>query len=146
MIKLKHFFTQTLGLSDTLFELFMYVVMGVFTTIINIVIFYIMENLLHVNYIISNVIAWVFSVLFAYLWNKKYVFAHEDNTSFINMKEMMSFFSFRFLSLGIDTVVLFVLVQWLNQQPLIAKIISNIVVLIANYLFSKFIIFKKPSN
>lgn len=146
MTKIKHFFTQTLGLSDTLFELFMYVVMGVFTTIINIVIFYVMENLLHVNYIISNVIAWIFSVLFAYLSNKKYVFAHEDNISFINIKEMMSFFSFRFLSLGIDTVVLFVLVQWLNQQPLIAKIISNVVVLIANYLFSKFIIFKKPSN
>lgn len=146
MTKLKHFFTQTLGLSDTLFELFMYVVMGVFTTIINIIIFYVMENLLHVNYIISNVIAWIFSVLFAYLSNKKYVFAHEDNTSFINIKEMMSFFSFRFLSLGIDTVVLFVLVQWLSQQPLIAKIISNVVVLIANYLFSKFIIFKKPSN
>ncbi|MGX6970453.1 GtrA family protein [Vagococcus bubulae] len=146
MTKIKHFFTQTLGLSDTLFELFMYVVMGVFTTIINIVIFYVMENLLHVNYIISNVIAWIFSVLFAYLSNKKYVFAHEDNTYFINIKEMMSFFSFRFLSLGIDTVVLFVLVQWLNQQPLIAKIISNVVVLIANYLFSKFIIFKKPSN
>lgn len=146
MTKFKYFFTKTLGLSDTLFELFMYIVMGVFTTLINIVIFYIMENLLHINYIISNVIAWVFSVLFAYLSNKKYVFAHEENKSFINIKEMVSFFSFRLLSLGIDTIVLFLLIQWLNQQPMIAKIISNVVVLVANYVFSKFIIFKKPSS
>ncbi|RHH68698.1 MULTISPECIES: GtrA family protein [Vagococcus] len=146
MNKFKHFFTKTLGLSDTLFELFMYVVMGVMTTIINIVVFYLIEGVLQLNYIFANVVAWIFSVLFAYISNKKYVFAHEDNQETINVKEMMSFFSFRLLSLGIDTVVLFVLVKWLNQQPMIAKIISNVVVLIANYVFSKFIIFKKPSN
>lgn len=146
MNKLKHFFTKTLGLSDTLFELFMYVVMGVMTTIINIVVFYLIEGVLQLNYIFANIVAWIFSVLFAYISNKKYVFAHEDNQETINVKEVMSFFSFRLLSLGIDTVVLFVLVKWLHQQPMIAKIISNVVVLIANYVFSKFIIFKKPSN
>lgn len=146
MIKLKHFITETLGLSDTLFELFMYVVMGVFTTAINILSFYVFEKLLNINYMIANVLAWILSVLFAYFSNKKYVFANEDYDHGFNWKEMMSFFSFRFLSLGIDMVVLFVLVQWIHISPLIAKIISNVFVLIANYVFSKFIIFKKPSD
>ena len=60
-------------------EIIMYLVFGVFTTVVNIVVYFLSAELLHINYLISNALAWFLSVLFAYITNRKYVF--ESNSS-----------------------------------------------------------------
>ena len=47
---------------------------GVLTTVVNIVVYFLSAELLHINYLISNALAWFLSVLFAYITNRKYVF------------------------------------------------------------------------
>lgn len=55
-------------------EVIMYLIFGVLTTLVNIVVYYILNDLLHIHYMVANVIAWIASVLFAYITNRKYVF------------------------------------------------------------------------
>ena len=55
-------------------EIIMYLVFGVLTTVVNIVVYFLSAELLHINYLISNALAWFLSVLFAYITNRKYVF------------------------------------------------------------------------
>lgn len=124
-------------------ELFLYLIFGGFTTIINIVAYFILARLLMINYQISTIIAWILSVLFAFITNKLFVFESKNNSKKEDLKEMISFFSFRILSLGLDMVCMYLMVQLIRMDDLIAKIIANVLVVIANYIFSKLFIFKK---
>lgn len=121
-------------------EIILYLIFGVLTTIVNIASFYILVDILKINWIVSNVAAWILSVLFAYFTNKTYVFESKNSNI---IKEFISFIICRILSLGIDMVFMFILIDLLNVSNLISKIIVNIIVVIANYIFSKFLIFKK---
>ena len=87
----------------------------------------------------SNIIAWILSVLFAYVTNRRFVFSSKGDIK----KELLSFFSVRLLSLVIDTIIVYIGIDVLIFDPLVVKIASNIVVVIANYIFSKFLVFKK---
>lgn len=123
-------------------ELLLYLVFGVLTTIVNIGTYYICKKI-GIDYQISNIIAWVCSVAFAFITNKMYVFESDKTDSKTLLKELSSFFSFRLLSLAIDMGCMYVLIEILSTNDMIAKIISNIIVVIANYIFSKLFIFKK---
>ena len=121
-------------------EVIMYLIFGVLTTLVNIVSFYLLSDIIKLDWSISNVIAWIISVLFAYFTNKKYVF--ESDTKDV-LKEFTSFIICRIISLGIDMVVMYLFIDILNINNLISKVVANIIVVIANYIFSKFLIFKK---
>ena len=120
-------------------EILLYLVFGVLTTLINIISFYLLSDILNINWMISNVAAWIISVLFAYFTNKKYVFESKNKNV---IKEFTSFVVCRVLSLGIDMAVMKLLIDVLSINKLFSKIVSNVIVVIANYIFSKFLIFK----
>ena len=120
-------------------EILLYLVFGVLTTVINIISFYLLSDILKINWMISNVAAWIVSVLFAYFTNKKYVFESKNKNV---IKEFTSFVVCRVLSLGIDMAVMKLLIDVLSVNKLFSKIVSNVIVIIANYIFSKFLIFK----
>lgn len=123
-------------------EVLLYLVFGGLTTILNIVSFYILRKLC-IDLQISNVIAWVVSVLFAFVTNKLFVFESKNKSKKENTKEMFSFFGFRIVSLGFDIGFMYLLVSILNINEMISKVLSNILVIILNYIFSKLFIFKK---
>ena len=104
-------------------EIIMYLVFGVLTTVVNIVVYFLSAELLHINYLISNALAWFLSVLFAYITNRKYVF---ESSSQNILKEAVSFFSSR-LATGILDMVL---------------MIVNVIVVVLNYVLSKLVVFK----
>lgn len=52
----------------------MYLIFGTLTTAVNIVVYYLFSNIIHMNYLFSNAVAWFLSGLFAYITNRKYVF------------------------------------------------------------------------
>ncbi|MBQ6344646.1 MAG: GtrA family protein [Methanobrevibacter sp.] len=119
-------------------ELFWYVVFGTLTTIVNVVVYFALEYI-GVNYIISNIIAWFLSVLFAYVTNRIWVFESKSPNI---LKEMVLFFSGRIFSGVLDTALLYLFVDILTLGNTFSKIAVEIIITILNYLLSKLIVFK----
>lgn len=117
----------------------MYFIFGVLTTVVNFVVYLLFARFLNVNYLISNVLAWFFSVLFAYVTNRIWVF--ESKSSNI-LKEMSLFFGGRIFSGVVDTALMYLLIDILAVGDVISKIIIQVIVVILNYVISKIIVFK----
>lgn len=137
--------TGLLGLFNKYKELIMYLIFGVLTTLVNILVFYILDKL-GVNVYVNNTIAWISSVTFAFITNKLYVFNSKDTSFKKIVKEGVSFYGFRLLSYGFDMLIMFIMVDMLNINKMISKICANIFVIIINYVFSKLFIFKKEEK
>ena len=120
-------------------ELVSYVIFGILTTLVNIVVYYIFGDILGVNYVVSNVIAWFSSVLFAYVTNRIWVF-ESDNDNII--KEVVLFFGGRLFSGVIDTLLMVLFIEVLLMGDFLSKIIIQVIVVILNYVISKLIVFK----
>ncbi|KRM91929.1 GtrA family protein [Liquorilactobacillus cacaonum] len=130
----------------TLFEKYKQVIAYLFwggaTTVINIGIFEIW-NMQGLNYQVGNVLAWFVSVLVAYISNKLWVFKTPLGNFNEALKESSSFFFYRSLTLLMDIVITWIGISILGWNSLIVKIIDNVIVILANYFFSKWYIFKK---
>ena len=126
-------------------EILWYGFFGVLTTLVNIISFYLLDKT-GMNVYINNFIAWFLSVLFAFITNKLFVFNSKSLDKKVIIKEVVSFFFFRILSLGIDMAGMYICISMININKMIAKVLMNIVVIIANYIFSKIFIFKKKET
>lgn len=116
-----------------------YLIFGVLTTLVNWGVFQIFNSTFSVNWGYANIIAWIASVVFAYVTNRKYVF--ESKSPYI-IKEFLLFTQFRFLSLLMDMLSMYILIELITITPFISKVITGVLVLVVNYVFSKKIIFK----
>ena len=123
-------------------EIIWYGFFGVLTTLINIISFYLLDKT-GMNVYVSNFFAWFISVLFAFITNKLFVFNSKSLNKKVLMKEMFSFFFFRILSLGIDMAGMYICISLMKVNKMLSKVIMNVIVIIANYIFSKVFIFKK---
>lgn len=127
-------------------ELVSYVFWGVMTTIVNYVVYFLLTEGLQVYYLTGNVIAWAISVLFAYFVNKLYVFQSRDWAWRVALRELWQMVASRLFSLGLEMGILWLFVDVLLFPHGAVKLISNVVVVV-NYVLSKFIIFrKKPAG
>ncbi len=123
-------------------EAILYLFFGGCSTLVNIVTYGIGTRILEWDVISANILAWVCSVIFAYLTNKFFVFESKANDLNTLFKEVLSFFSARVVTLLLDVAIMkFGIYFGIND--LIMKVIANIFVIIANYIFSKLFIFKK---
>lgn len=124
-------------------QIILYLIFGGLTTLINIITFYICNDLLIIEYKLSNIIAWILSVIFAFFTNKIIVFNSKNKDKNQITYEVISFLGARLLSLIFDMVLMIFMIDVLKLDELITKILVNIFVVIINYIFSKFIIFRK---
>jgi putative flippase GtrA len=124
----------------------LYLIFGGLTTLVNIVVFWFCERVVGFSTAPANAIAWVLAVLFAFVTNKLFVFESKSMKAKIVLKELGSFVLARVISGGIDMGIVLVGVDVMHIDSLIVKIFSNIVVVILNYIASKFIIFKKKPD
>ncbi|MER2226633.1 MAG: GtrA family protein [Carnobacterium sp.] len=124
-------------------EIIGYLIFGGLTTVVNIVVFYLFDSVFEVHYLIANAIAIVVSILFAFFTNKKYVFKSSTPTVQLWLKEFSLFVSFRLLSAIFDMGSMWLLVDGLNLNANVAKVITQFIVVVLNYGFSKFFIFKQ---
>lgn len=120
-----------------------YLIFGALATIVNIVVYYIAFYAINIDNATSNVIAWVIAAIFAYITNKIFVFESKVDSKKQLLKEATSFFACRLFTLLIDEVIMVVSVDKLGLSGIIMKIISNIIVIILNFILSKLVIFKK---
>ena len=124
-------------------EVISYLIFGGLTTVVNIIVFYLFDSILDVHYLFANAIAIIASILFAFFTNKKYVFKSSTPTVKLWLKEFSLFVSFRLLSAVFDMGSMWLLVEGLELNTNIAKIITQFIVVVLNYAFSKFFIFKQ---
>ncbi|MCI8699814.1 MAG: GtrA family protein [Clostridia bacterium] len=127
-------------------EVIRYLVIGILTTVINYIVFAILVNNVKIEMHTSNIIAWIVSVIFAYFTNKLFVFESKSFKLNTLIKEITSFTISRIFSLLLEETILYIFVNLLNMNKLVIKLIANILVIILNYILSKFIIFKKSKN
>ncbi len=123
-------------------EVITYLIFGVLTTFVNWIIYFTMVRS-HYDYRIANAAAWAGSVLFAYITNKLIVFQSHNMGPEQMFKEFVSFVSCRVLSGVMEMVFIIVMVSWLHMGENISKILVSVLVVIANYVFSKLFVFKK---
>lgn len=126
-------------------EPILYLFFGGCTTLVNIAVYYLCSRI-NFGTAISTVIAWFVSVLFAYITNRKYVFDSKVNGVVDILKESISFFSCRLATGILDLVIMIVFVDWLHVNDMFMKILSNILVILLNYIASKLLIFKKKQK
>ena len=124
-------------------ELVAYLFAGVATTIVNYVVYFIVTRWMGLGVMAGTWVAWALAVAFGYVVNKAFVFHTHCESMGALVKEAVSFVTMRLVSLGMETVIMFVTVELLGMNDLVMKLLTNIVVIIANYVFSKLFIFKK---
>lgn len=124
-------------------EVIRYLVIGVLTTVVNYIAYWVVTRLLGLDALTANWIAWVVSVAFAYITNKLYVFeSHVSGIKALAL-EIFNFVLARVFSLFVDQAIIWLLVEKLGLYDLVCKLFSNVVVIVMNYVFSKCIIFRK---
>ena len=127
-------------------EIINYLIFGVLTTVVNIVTYAIFARLFHVDEVIRNIIAQIISILFAYVTNKIYVFESKSTKLKDILREMISFFGCRIFTAVLDTLLFALMVKVMGINDLIAKCVTQVIVIVLNYVFSKILIFRKKDD
>lgn len=129
-------------------EIINYLIFGVLTTVISLIVYYGLtytiinpDNAFMLQ--VANVISWIAGVLFAYFTNRKYVFESKNEKK---LKEFSSFVGARITTLLLDMAIMGVGVSLLHGNDKIMKLISQVLVIVGNYLLSKIFVFRKREN
>lgn len=124
-------------------RLLLYAFFGVCTTIINVAIYNIFYNKFKAANIASTIIAWAAAIIFAFITNKLFVFSSRSFAWGKLRYELLAFLTCRLLTGILDVAIMIAAVDVMNWNSIIWKFISNIFVIILNYVASRLIIFKK---
>lgn len=128
-------------------EIFDYLFFGGLVTIVNFISYYIPANIIGVDKIVSNLIAFIISVIFAYVVNKEYVFETKWEGIQNIFKEFSSFVISRIgTGLLCDILIFAFMINILNINDVISKIFTQILVVILNYIIGKWFVFKQNKN
>ncbi|GEL67996.1 GtrA family protein [Marinilactibacillus psychrotolerans] len=127
-------------------EVISYLFFGVLATIVNIGIFYFFDTLLNTPYLIANGLSIIGAILFAFFTNKKYVFKSNTTSKEESFREFILFVGFRLASGVFDMLSMYILVSLLTVDTNISKILTQFIVVVVNYVFSKVFIFKQEEG
>ena len=131
------------ALIEKYWEVLIYLVFGVLTTVVNYAIYLPVYNILGLSAAFSNAIAWVGAVVFAYLTNKPFVFKSHDWSMKTVVPELTKFVGCRVASGAAETVVLLLTVDMLHWNGNLWKFLTSVLVVILNYIASKLLVFRK---
>ena len=120
-----------------------YLFFGGLTTAVNYIVYYPLYNLCGLSATISNAIAWVAAVAFAYLTNKPFVFKSNDWSAKVVLPELTKFVVCRIGSGLAETAIIFITVDLANLNGNIMKLITSVLVVILNFVASKLVVFRK---
>lgn len=123
-----------------------YLVFGMLTTVVNIAVYYILFNISGMANVPATIVAWIAAVIFAFITNKLWVFDSKSFEIKVLLHEIFSFFTCRILTGILDIAIMWFTVDKMQWNSLIWKIISNILVIVLNFVASKFLIFVKRKN
>lgn len=134
---------RIMDLIKTHWEIVSYLLFGVLTTLVNYAVYLPLYNLAGLSATVSNVIAWVAAVAFAFLTNKPWVFGSHDWRLRVVLPELGKFLGCRIGSGLAETAILFLAVDLLAWNGNLWKVLTSVLVVILNYVGSKLLVFKK---
>ena len=123
-------------------EIGLYGLFGLLTTLVNFGVFWAAEWVLR-SYLVSNAVAWVAAVAFAYVVNKLFVFQSKSWKMALITREILEFIGARVTSFLLEELGLWLLVDLARWGSIQAKVVLAVMVIVLNYFFSKFVIFRK---
>lgn len=127
-------------------EMLRYLIFGGCTTMVNLVVFYILRYGVLTSLKMANLTAILTAMIFAFAVNKWYVFGSSGNGIRKTAIEFINFMGIRFITMLIEFYGVEVLVEQFEISDMSSKILVQIVVIVLNYVFSKFWIFKKENQ
>lgn len=126
-------------------EVINYLIFGVLTTVVSLAVYYLSvftflnpDNAIQLQ--IANILSWIAGVAFAYFTNRRFVFESKEENK---LKEAGKFVTARLVTLIMDMVIMYLGVTVLHFNDKIIKLISQVVIIVSNYIFSKLFVFKK---
>lgn len=123
--------------------LILYVLVGALTTLVNMAAYWLCFNILGIPNVSATVTAWILAVSFAFITNKVWVFESRSFDGKTLWREIPAFFGARLLTGLLDVGIMYATVDMLGWNALVWKLISNVIVIVLNYVASKLVIFKK---
>lgn len=129
-------------LIEKYWDIITYLFFGVLTTAVSFLIYFPCYNWLHWSAGISNAVSWVVAVAFAFMTNKPFVFKSHDWSWGVVWPELTKFVGCRVASGVLETGILVLTVDWLLWNGNVMKLITAVLVVILNYIGSKFLVFK----
>lgn len=127
-------------------DMILYVFFGALATLVNTASYYLCYNVLGIPNVPSVLIAWLLAVIFAFFTNKLWVFKSKSFAPEVLKHEILTFFGARALTGLMDLGIMYLTVDVLHWNATLWKLISNILVIILNYVASKLVIFKKKNE
>ena len=127
-------------------DMILYVFFGALATLVNTASYYLCYNIIGISNVPSVIIAWLLAVVFAFFTNKLWVFKSKSFAPDVLKHEIPTFFGARLLTGLLDLGIMYLAVDVLHGNGTVWKLISNILVIILNYVASKLIIFKKKDE
>lgn len=126
-------------------EIITYVIVGGLTTVVSLVMYYVcvltfLNPQSPIQLQAANVLSWIVAVTFAYFMNRKYVFESKNNDK---IREAAAFYSSRISTLLLEMVSMFLFVTVAKVNDKIAKLLVQVIVMVANYVLSKFLVFRR---
>ena len=124
-------------------RIILYCIFGLFTTVVNVGVYYLCFSVIALSNVLSTLLAWFISVLFAFVTNKIWVFESRLFKAVVLLREALSFFSCRLLTGALDLLIMYVAVDVMGWNEMLWKLISNVIVIVINYGASRILIFRK---
>lgn len=124
-------------------DIVLYIFFGGLTTVVSLVSFALSFYTLGLNEMVSNTISWILAVAFAFFTNRIWVFHAPTKTVCQFLFQFITFYGGRLLSFGMEMLIIYIFITKLGLNAMAIKIIAQIIVLIANYIISKLIVFRK---
>lgn len=127
-------------------DILAYLFFGGLTTLVNFLVYAPLYYWVQLPAALSNVLAWVAAVAFAFLTNKPFVFKSHDWSAKTVLPELGKFVGCRVGSGLLETGILALTVDILAWNGLVMKLLTSILVVVLNYVGSKLLVFKRPTN
>lgn len=127
-------------------EPLLYLFFGGLTTLLSIVLFWLLTQPLHMGALIANVLGWIVCVAFAYATNRTWVFREKAQDLRGILREILSFFAGRLGTLGMEEVMLWLGIDLLGINSMTVKVVAQVFVIVGNYFISKWFVFTDSSQ
>lgn len=123
-----------------------YLFWGGVAFVLSMVLFYLFANVMDIYEQIANILSWIVCVIFTYFTNRSFVFCSKVKGIKNIFKEFKDFVTARVLTLVMENVILFVMIDLLTINNMVSKFVGQFVVIVSNYFLSKLWIFKKAKK
>jgi putative flippase GtrA len=120
-----------------------YVFFAIITSGLNVLTYFICYEFILNSVILSNIVAYVVSIVVSFSINKKIVFKDKNKT---NLNQFICYLLVKLISFSLDSVVLLVAVDYLNINHFLSKLIANASTTISNYTLNNRIVFKSKKE